>query len=98
MLGSRVSASRSPNVQIHGLTTLGIFLLYLIVLVGFMGHTLGHFLVGVQVQTLDGRPAGWKRALIRAVLTMLVLPTVILDANSRGLHDRAAGTILVRIR
>ena len=40
------------NVQIHGLTTLGIFLLYLIVLVGFMGHTLGHFLVGVQVQKI----------------------------------------------
>lgn len=75
-----------------------IFWLYMVAAVGFMGHTVGHFALGMQVQRLDGKPAGWLTALIRQSMVMLVLPVVIMDADQRGLHDRARHTILVMIR
>jgi uncharacterized RDD family membrane protein YckC len=35
---------------------------------------------------------------IRTVLLCLVIPPVVYDADGRGLHDRAAGTIVLRTR
>ncbi|GAA4794934.1 RDD family protein [Rothia endophytica] len=75
-----------------------IFWLYLVSAVGFMGHTVGHFALGMQVQRLDGQPAGWLTALIRQSMVMLILPVVIMDADHRGLHDRARHTVLTMIR
>ncbi|MCU1514874.1 MAG: hypothetical protein JWO10_1964, partial [Microbacteriaceae bacterium] len=37
----------------------------------------------------------WRPAL-RTVLLSLVIPAVIWDLDQRGLHDKAAGTVLVR--
>lgn len=73
-------------------------LLYQILCVGFMGHTLGHMLLGMQVQRTNGQPAGWLTALIRSFMVMLVLPVFIMDADQRGIHDRIRNTVLVRIR
>lgn len=80
------------------LLTLLVFWGYTVLLTGFMGHTLGHLAVGVQVQTLNGRPAGWLKGLIRGTLTMLILPAVIMDSDARGIHDRICKTVLMRIR
>jgi uncharacterized RDD family membrane protein YckC len=33
---------------------------------------------------------------VRALLIALVIPALLFDENQRGLHDRAAGTILLR--
>jgi uncharacterized RDD family membrane protein YckC len=44
-------------------------------------------------------PIGWPglwRPIVRSVLLALVIPAVIWDADNRGLHDKAAGTVLVR--
>ncbi len=41
-------------------------------------------------------PPGPVLALVRTVLLCLVLPAVIWDADGRGLHDRFAGTAIVR--
>lgn len=75
-----------------------VFWAYMVVAVGFAGHTVGHFALGMQVQTLAGKPAGWVSALIRASLIMLIIPVLIMDENQRGLHDKIRGTILVRFR
>ncbi len=72
--------------------------LYQIACVGFMGHTLGHLLCGMQVQRLDGQPAGWLTALIRSSLIMLIILVFIMDGDQRGIHDRIRHTLLVRIR
>jgi uncharacterized RDD family membrane protein YckC len=74
-----------------------VFLIEQILLVGFFGYSIGHRLLRMQVQTLDGRPAGFLTAAIRSVLICLVIPAVIFDADQRGLHDRVRGTVLVRI-
>lgn len=83
--------------ETNGFITLGLFggiqLLFLLVLNGGVGH----LLLGMRVVPLDpGRLAPW-RALVRTLLVCLFVPAVIWDADQRGLHDRAAGTILVRV-
>jgi len=35
-------------------------------------------------------------ALVRTLLLGLVIPAVVTDDDGRGLHDRAAGTVVVR--
>lgn len=76
----------------------GIWLVLTILAVGFMGHSVGHLVLGMQVQTLDGRPIGFARAFVRTVLLALVIPALIMDRDQRGLNDRLIGTVLVRIR
>jgi uncharacterized RDD family membrane protein YckC len=83
--------------QTNGFVTLGLFagiqLLFLLVLNGGVGH----LLLGMRVVPLDpGRLAPW-RALVRTLLVCLFVPAVIWDADQRGLHDRLAGTLLVRV-
>lgn len=79
------------------LATLFLFLAEQILLVGFFGYTLGHRMLRMQVQTLDGKPAGYLTALIRSVLVCLVIPPLVIDADQRGLHDRVRNTGLFRI-
>lgn len=74
------------------------FLVYQAVLVGAMGHTLGQWVCGMQVQTLGGQPVGFRRAAVRALLVTLVVPVVLMDQDQRGLQDQANGSVLVRIR
>jgi uncharacterized RDD family membrane protein YckC len=83
--------------QTNGFVTLGLFagiqLLFLLVLNGGVGH----LVLGMRVVPLDpGRLAPW-RALVRTLLVCLFVPAVIWDADQRGLHDRLAGTLLVRV-
>ncbi|MHA7180472.1 RDD family protein [Arthrobacter sp. MDB2-24] len=80
-----------------GFATLYIFLVEQILFVGFFGYSIGHRLLRMQVQTLDGRPAGYLTAIVRSVLVCLVIPAFIIDADQRGLHDRARNTGLFRI-
>lgn len=77
--------------------TLLVFLVENIVLVGFLGFTLGHRVFGIGVRRVDGALfVGPLRAAVRSVLLCLVIPAVVWDGDGRGLHDRGAGTVLVR--
>ena len=85
---------------------LAVFALENVVLVGSIGSSLGHRLLGMRVRRVatppaepvadDGRAPGFLAAAIRTVLICVVIPAVIWDADGRGLHDRAAGTAIVR--
>jgi uncharacterized RDD family membrane protein YckC len=68
-----------------------------IVLVGTAGFTIGHRLLGIRVVCLSGASAGPLRAMIRTVLLIAVIPALIWDLDTRGLHDKFAGTVPVRI-
>lgn len=80
-----------------GMAVLGLFAVEQIVLIGTLGYSIGHRIMGLQVQRMDGRPAGFAAAVVRTILLCLLLPAVVFDPDQRGVHDRAMDTILVRI-
>ena len=75
---------------------LAVFAVENLLLVGTLGSTLGHRLVGLRVVSLDGRAARPFQVLVRTVLLCLFLPAMFWDKDGRGLHDKAAGTVIVR--
>jgi len=72
------------------------------VLAGLAGFTLGHRICGLRVIRIGAHGPGYTAqpgllaGVIRSLLICLVLPAVVFDRDRRGLHDRAAGTIVVR--
>jgi uncharacterized RDD family membrane protein YckC len=66
-------------------------------LVSTLGFSVGHRVFGIAVRRLDGKWVGFWRGLLRAGLVCLVVPVAIWDADQRGLHDKAVGTVLVRL-
>jgi uncharacterized RDD family membrane protein YckC len=77
--------------------TLAVFAAEQILLIGTLGYSIGHRVMGIQVVRLGGTPAGPLAALVRTLLLCLVIPAVIFDPDQRGLHDKAAKTVLVRM-
>ena len=56
----------------------------------------GHRIFGMRIVRADGAWVGLWRPIIRTLLLIVVIPAVIWDVDQRGLHDKAAGTILLR--
>ena len=56
----------------------------------------GHRIFGMRIMRVDGAWVGLWRPVIRTALLIIVIPAVIWDTDQRGLHDKAAGTVLVR--
>jgi uncharacterized RDD family membrane protein YckC len=79
-------------------SALVLFAAITVVSVGIAGRTVGHAVAGLRVALLDGRRAGFAAAVIRTVLLCLLIPPVVYNTDGRGLHDRAAGTIVLRTR
>lgn len=78
--------------------TLAVFALQNVLLISTVGYTIGHRIFGMRVVRLDSSPyVGVGRGLFRAVLLCLVIPAVVWDSDGRGLHDRLAGTVLIRL-
>ena len=61
-------------------------------------RTPGMLLLGMGVARLDvpGAHVGLWRAALRTVLTGVLFPAAMVDADGRGMHDRATGTIVIR--
>jgi len=82
-----------------GLETMGIFALMTIVLVALTGASFGQRLLGLRVVSVPGSgPVPFLRVVIRTLLLCLVIPAVVWDRDQRGLHDRAAHSVVVRSR
>ena len=67
--------------------------------VGYLiiGASVGHWLAGLRlIRKTPGKRIGVLQALARVALICLVIPVAVWDADNRGLHDKAADTILVR--
>jgi uncharacterized RDD family membrane protein YckC len=86
--------------------------LYLTVFVATLGRTLGAWIMGVRIVRIDdGMVPGWSKAGIRALLPVALqaIPviglalmgvmylTALFNPRRQGLHDRAAGTIVVTV-
>jgi uncharacterized RDD family membrane protein YckC len=70
-----------------------------VVAIGFFGFTPGMALLGIRAARVDGAAMiGLVGAIVRAVLIAVLVPAVIWDADGRGLHDKAARTVVLRSR
>lgn len=69
-------------------------------LVTHAGDHVGHRLLGVRVVATDGDGTGTAtyRSVPHVFLLCLFVPVFIMEANGRGLHDKAARTVVVRAR
>jgi uncharacterized RDD family membrane protein YckC len=74
---------------------------YFVVFWTLVGQTPGLRLLGLRVQTTDGRPLGVGRAVVRfAALLLAIAPLfagflpIVFDRRRRGLHDFLAGTVV----
>lgn len=61
-----------------------------------LGGTPGHRLLGMRLHLVSGGWVGLWRPIVRTALLVVVIPAVVWDADQRGLHDKAAGTVLLR--
>lgn len=103
-LQQRISAGWAFALLIFGAA-------YTIVPTAVWGQTLGKVAVGTRVVAdSDGSLPGWRRSTIRwavpglfgrlpyigILISLVVTASLVVDARRRGLHDKAAGTIVVR--
>lgn len=60
-------------------------------------RTPGMLVLGMGVARLDepGASVGFWRAAVRTLLTGVLFPAAMVDADGRGLHDRATGTAVI---
>jgi len=83
--------------QTDGFVTLGLFAAIQVLFLIVVNGSIGHLVFGMRVVPLVPGKLGVLRPILRTLLVCLFVPAVIWDADQRGLHDRAAGTLLVRV-
>jgi uncharacterized RDD family membrane protein YckC len=76
--------------------TLTIFAIEQILFVSLLSGSIGQLILGLRVVPLRSGWVGVWRPALRTVLLCIVIPAVIWDKDQRGVHDRLAGTVLVR--
>lgn len=83
--------------QSTGNWALLVFLVLSVLTVGTLGFTPGKRLFGLRVVAQDTGQVQPLRALVRTVLLCLAVPALVWDRDGRGLHDRLARTVEVRV-
>lgn len=74
-----------------------LFFLMSALTVGTVGFTPGKRLFGLRVVVLETGSVNPLRALLRTALLCVAVPALIWDRDGRGLHDRLAGTVEIRV-
>ncbi|MGB7962134.1 MAG: RDD family protein [Propionicimonas sp.] len=75
---------------------LAVFFVQTSVMGALVGGSFGQVLARIAIVRLDRRPLGWARAIARAAMICLVVPTVVIGAERRALNDLVLGTVVVR--
>jgi uncharacterized RDD family membrane protein YckC len=97
IVGHSVVAVTDAHYEDAQLTALLLFFVEVYLLTAISGLTVGKRLLGLRAMRTDGSRPGFKWALVRTILLMCVVPACLSDRDMRGLHDRAADTIVVRL-
>jgi len=69
-----------------------------VIAVGTFGFTPGQAMVGIRVASIRMKSFVGLWAVPRTLLTFVIVPPLILDADRRGLHDRLCRTVVIRTR
>ncbi len=83
--------------QTTGNWALLVFLVLSVLTVGTVGFTPGKRLFGLRVVSVESGRVEPLRGLVRSALLCLAVPALIWDRDGRGLHDRLARTVEVRV-
>ena len=75
---------------------LAVFAVENLLLLPTLGATVGQRVLGIVIMTVDRRRITIVQAAFRTLLLCLAVPALIWDRDGRGLHDKAAATVLVR--
>jgi uncharacterized RDD family membrane protein YckC len=95
----QVDVEQPEVMQRFNYTSVVVWFVITAAMVALFGFTAGKALFGLRVVRLDGKPmVGPVRAIPRTLLTALLIPAALSDADSRGLHDKVTGTVVVRTR
>jgi uncharacterized RDD family membrane protein YckC len=98
IVGHRLfTGANDPHYFTAQFGTLALFALEVYLLTAVSGLTVGKRLLRIRAISLDGRAPGFKWAALRTLLLLCVVPACLTDRDTRGLHDRAANTIVVRM-
>jgi uncharacterized RDD family membrane protein YckC len=90
-----LSAALHWSPLTRSFATLAVFGVLAWLLTAVFETTVGKRLAGLRVASVNGGRVGLLWALERAVLLVLLVPAVLWDRDHRGLHDRAANTVVV---
>lgn len=82
--------------EYNGVASTVIFAATQVLFITLLAGGIGHLVVGLRVVPISGGWIGWWRPLVRTLLLCAVIPPLIWDTDQRGLHDKLAGTVLVR--
>ena len=95
LIAQALSAALDWSPMARSFATLAVFGLIAWLATGIFGTTLGKRVAGLRVARPEGGRVGLFWAFERAVLLVIVVPAVLWDRDHRGLHDRAANTVVV---
>ncbi|MFD8515655.1 RDD family protein [Streptomyces antimycoticus] len=85
------------DAQAAGNWALLVFLVLSLVTVGTVGATPGKLLLKLRVIGEGGVRLSLPKAVLRSVLVVLVIPAVVWDRDTRGLHDRLSRAVQIRV-
>ena len=97
IVGHSVFTVTDSHYQEAQLAALLLFTLEVYLLTAVSGLTVGKRLLRIRAVRTDGAVPGFKWAAVRTLLLLFVIPACLTDRDSRGLHDRAADTVVVRM-
>jgi uncharacterized RDD family membrane protein YckC len=97
LTGHSVAKVTDVHLQQAQWLALLLFTAEVYVLTAVSGLTVGKRLLGLRVIRTDGSRPGFRWAALRTVLLLCVVPACLTDRDTRGLHDRAADTLVVRM-
>jgi uncharacterized RDD family membrane protein YckC len=94
---SLAAGASDPHYFTAQYGTLILFTVEVYLLTAISGLTVGKRLLGIRTIRTDGSRPGFAWAALRTLLLLFVVPACLTDRDHRGLHDRAADTIVVRL-
>ena len=98
MIGGIFNGARShPSENIRGVAGVIAFVVMTAVLLSTAGQTIGMRMLRLRLAPVSRLVFPWALGVVmRTLLLTLVIPAVIYDRDRRGLHDKLAGSAVVR--
>ena len=94
-----IASTGPPPGTAYNLVVYMAFLAIELIFVTLAGQTPGMRLAGVAVMTAaDASKPRVRWVALRTLLLAAIVPALITDGSGRAMHDRAAGTVMVRTR